>query len=190
MLSYYQILQVEENSTQDEIKRSYRKLCKILHPDMHGNTPEATIIFRLLHEAYETISNPAKRINYKSKDHSATFGGISHNEYDEIIAGYKKIVSDYEGIIRTKNRREKDLLNQVNQLKKIAKDLKISSKEHSKSTSVDIKIESKKKDSNVIWIILIVLGIITFILFVIYPFLMTSILVLTLFVSWIYKTFY
>lgn len=117
MLSYYEILQVNDNATDVEIKKAYRKLCKILHPDLHNNTREANVIFNLLHEAYETLSNPTKRSNYNPKQKIHSTSEFSHDKYDEIITGYKKIVKDYEKIIKSKNTREKELLEEIRKLK-------------------------------------------------------------------------
>ncbi|MBD3638039.1 MAG: DnaJ domain-containing protein [Crocinitomicaceae bacterium] len=64
MLSYYEILQVDENASTEEIKKAYRKLSKVLHPDLHDNSKESNVMFNLLHDAYETLSDPVKRSNY------------------------------------------------------------------------------------------------------------------------------
>lgn len=118
MLSYYEILQINENASDAEIKSAYRKLCKILHPDLHNNTREANVIFNLLHEAYETLSDPAKKRNYNpTNQNNASSYDISLEKYDEIINGYKKIVRDYERIIKSKNQREKELLEEIRNLK-------------------------------------------------------------------------
>lgn len=135
MLSYYEILQINKNSTDAEIKKAYRKLCKILHPDLHNNSKEANVIFNLLHEAYETLSNPEKRRRYNPNQHSSSTFDISNEKYDEIITGYKKIVKDYERIIKTKNQREKDLLKEIRELKA----------ENNRSNTADsIRLESEK----------------------------------------------
>lgn len=116
MLSYYEILQVNVDATQVEIKSAYRKLSKLLHPDFHNNTKEANVIFGLLHEAYETLSDPIKRKNYNPNNNQNNSYDISSEKYLEIITGYKKIVKDYEKIIKAKNKREQELLNEINRL--------------------------------------------------------------------------
>lgn len=118
MLSYYEILQINENASDAEIKRAYRKLCKILHPDLHNNNREANVIFNLLHEAYETLSDPVKKRNYNPTNQNKTNSfDVSFEKYDEIISGYKKIVKDYERIIKSKNQREMELLEEIRNLK-------------------------------------------------------------------------
>jgi DnaJ-class molecular chaperone len=61
---YYKILGIEENSTEDEIKKAYRKLSMIHHPDKNGNTDESKHKFQELIKAYETLSDPNERRKY------------------------------------------------------------------------------------------------------------------------------
>lgn len=117
MLSYYEILQINEAATDAEIKKAYRKLCKILHPDLHNNSKEANVIFNLLHEAYETLSSPEKRRSYNPNQQSSSTFDISNEKYDDIITGYKEIVKDFERIIKSKDKRESDLLEEIRKLK-------------------------------------------------------------------------
>ncbi|EGF99589.1 uncharacterized protein MELLADRAFT_79446 [Melampsora larici-populina 98AG31] len=57
---YYAILEVSHTVTPSELKRSYRALCRRLHPDKGG----ATNVFQQLQEAFETLSDPSKRRSY------------------------------------------------------------------------------------------------------------------------------
>jgi curved DNA-binding protein len=59
-MNYYEILGVLKTSTPDEIKRAYRKLASQHHPDKGGNTAE----FQKIQSAYETLSDPIKRLQY------------------------------------------------------------------------------------------------------------------------------
>jgi curved DNA-binding protein CbpA len=61
---YYSILQLKPNATRQEIKKSYRRLALQFHPDKNPENPEAAEKFRLLQEAYETLSDPKRREEY------------------------------------------------------------------------------------------------------------------------------
>lgn len=66
--SYYELLGVAENATDEEIKRSYRKLALLHHPDknMH-NVQAATIKMREINEAYGVLKDPGKRALYDAR---------------------------------------------------------------------------------------------------------------------------
>jgi curved DNA-binding protein CbpA len=62
---YYEILMVERTATQEEIKKSYRKLALKWHPDKNlDNKEEAEAKFKTISEAYEILSDPEKRAVY------------------------------------------------------------------------------------------------------------------------------
>lgn len=67
--NFYDILGVKRDATQDEIKRSFRKLAAKYHPDAGGDETK----FKEVSEAYNTLSDAAKRKEY---DQMLLFGGI------------------------------------------------------------------------------------------------------------------
>ncbi|OXA45692.1 dnaJ homolog subfamily C member 21 [Folsomia candida] len=62
---YYEVLGVERNAGDDEIKKSFRKLALQLHPDKNPDrADEAKAEFQVLQQAYEVLSNPQERSWY------------------------------------------------------------------------------------------------------------------------------
>jgi DnaJ family protein A protein 2 len=60
MKDYYQILGINRNSTEEEIKQAFRNLAKTHHPDKGGNKEK----FQELQEAYDTLTDPNKKQVY------------------------------------------------------------------------------------------------------------------------------
>ena len=60
---YYEIMGVDRDAGQDEIKRAYRRLARKYHPDV-SKEADAEARFKEVGEAYEVLKDPEKRAAY------------------------------------------------------------------------------------------------------------------------------
>ena len=76
--TFYDILGVEEKCSQDEIKKAYRKLSFMHHPDKNGNSAESTEKFQKISEAFSVLSDPDERVKYDMNRNNpfANIGGM------------------------------------------------------------------------------------------------------------------
>jgi len=85
---YYEILEVTQAASDQEIKTSYRKLAIKYHPDKNSGDKESESKFKEVTEAYEILSDSQKRSQYDQFGHAAFqyggsgggFGGMGHAE--------------------------------------------------------------------------------------------------------------
>ena len=85
MPTFYEILGVDKNASESEIKKAYRTLSLEFHPDRNSSI-EATQKFQEISEAYETLSDPQKKEEYDFEQehghghmgHGFPFGGGGH----------------------------------------------------------------------------------------------------------------
>ena len=66
---YYEVLGVNKNASDDEIKKAYRKIAMANHPDTHPNDKDADERFKEASEAYEILSNSVKKADYCELTH-------------------------------------------------------------------------------------------------------------------------
>lgn len=72
---YYDVLGLDSNASESDIKKAYKKMALLYHPDKN-QSPDASDKFKQIGEAYEILSNPEKRKQYDTYGES----GLDHNE--------------------------------------------------------------------------------------------------------------
>lgn len=72
---YYEVLGVNKNASEDEIKKAYRKLAIKYHPDRNPGNKEAEEKFKEAAEAYDVLHDPQKRQQYDQFGFNAPGGG-------------------------------------------------------------------------------------------------------------------
>ncbi len=87
--NYYKILGVQPDAGNDEIKKKYRALALKYHPDTNNNSKKAENQFKIIAEAYETLSNKKKRAEYeRQRAYSSSSGRASSSEGPSGFNGY------------------------------------------------------------------------------------------------------
>lgn len=73
---YYEILGVQRNASEKEIKAAYRKLARKYHPDVNKDKPDAEERFKEVAEAFAVLSDSTKRTQYDRGGHKAFGAGF------------------------------------------------------------------------------------------------------------------
>jgi len=90
MKDYYEILKVDRNVSDQELKKAYRKIAMKNHPDRNPNDKDAELRFKEAAAAYSVLSDPQKRKQYDTFGHEGVnqgpsaggFGGFNINVED------------------------------------------------------------------------------------------------------------
>src|SRR5437867_8116810 len=75
---FYEVLGVKKDSSDDDIRKYYRKLARQYHPDRNPGDKQAETHFKEVQEAYDVLSDKTKRSNYDrfgTAETGAGFGG-------------------------------------------------------------------------------------------------------------------
>lgn len=96
---FYEILNVDRNATEEEIKKNYRTIAMQCHPDRNPGNKKAEEQFKEAAEAYEVLRDIEKREIYNHYGHeglnSAGFRGF--NGFDDIFSNFSSIFDDVFG---------------------------------------------------------------------------------------------
>lgn len=98
---YYEVLGVERNATVEQIKKAYRRCAHKFHPDRNASDPSSEAKFKEAAEAYEVLSDPAKRARYDQYGHAGLSGAgvhdFSHMGVEDIFSMFDDIFSGFGG---------------------------------------------------------------------------------------------
>ncbi len=85
---YYDVLGVDKNSDEKQIRKAYRKLAKKYHPDHNAGDKSAEEKFKEISEAYEVLSDSDKRSKYDKFGHDLGAGGYNASDFDPRDFGF------------------------------------------------------------------------------------------------------
>ncbi len=140
---YYEILGVDRSASDEEVKKSYRRLAMQYHPDRNPGDKKAEEKFKEAAEAYEVLRDAEKRRIYDRYGHEGIngtgFRGFSG--FDDIFTNFSDIFEDVFGFpgARTRTR------SAVRQGADLRYDLKVSFMDAVKGTSTQIELEKLER---------------------------------------------
>lgn len=94
---YYEVLGVDRSTSDDEIKKAYRKLAKQYHPDVNPGSKENEAKFKEASEAYSVLTDPDKRRQYDQFGHAAFEQGGGAGGFDFNMGDMGDIFGDIFG---------------------------------------------------------------------------------------------
>jgi len=136
---YYEILGVDRSASDEEVKKSYRRLAMQYHPDRNPGDKKAEEKFKEAAEAYEVLRDAEKRKIYDRYGHEGIngtgFRGFSG--FDDIFTNFSDIFEDVFGFTGARTRTR----SAVRQGADLRYDLKISFMDAVKGTTTQIELE-------------------------------------------------
>jgi molecular chaperone DnaJ len=94
---FYEILGVQKNASDEEIKKSYRKLAMKYHPDRNKDDKESERKFKETAAAYEILKDPEKRSAYDQYGHDAFRQGGGGQGFGDFGGGFSDIFEEFFG---------------------------------------------------------------------------------------------
>lgn len=134
---YYNVLNINKDANESEIKKAYRKLAMKYHPDRNKGDVSSEAKFKKISEAYDILSDPVKRKTYDMYGHS----GFEHGgaeAYSSVNGNFGDIFGDIFGDVFGNKQKEKSINNGNDLFYK----LNISFEEAIKGTNVKIGVKT------------------------------------------------
>jgi len=98
---FYEVLGVSRDASAEAVKKAYRRSAHKHHPDRNGGDPASEAKFKEAAEAYEVLSDPAKRQQYDQFGHAGLGGAglhdFSHMQSDDIFSMFSDIFGGFGG---------------------------------------------------------------------------------------------
>jgi molecular chaperone DnaJ len=91
---YYEVLGINRDASEDEIKKAYRKLAMKHHPDRNPDNPKSEEHFKEAKEAYEILSDSSKRTAYDQYGHAGVDSGSAGGNAQGFANSFSDIFGD------------------------------------------------------------------------------------------------
>jgi molecular chaperone DnaJ len=105
---YYEILGLDKNASEDDIKKAFRKLAIQYHPDKNQGNKEAEDKFKEINEAYQVLSDPQKKAQYDQFGTADFNGQGGFGGFEGGFGGFGDIFGDIFGDMFSGGRRPKN----------------------------------------------------------------------------------
>jgi molecular chaperone DnaJ len=97
MADYYAVLEVARTASDEDIKKSYRKLAMTYHPDRNNGAKEAEERFKEITEAYDVLRDPQKRASYDRYGEAGLRGGSGGFHHVDLSEALGIFMRDFGG---------------------------------------------------------------------------------------------
>ena len=136
---YYEILGVQKNVSESELKKAYRQKALQYHPDKNQGNKESEEKFKEASEAYEVLKDPEKKNLYDRFGHEGLKGaGIGFSGFEDAFSSFGDIFEDFFGFGERSRSR-----TAAHQGADLRYDMKISFLDAAFGKELDISIEKK-----------------------------------------------
>ena len=98
MAEFYSVLGVTREASDEEIKKSYRRLAMQWHPDKNGGSSDSEERFKEITEAYDVLRDPQKRAAYDRYGEAGLRGGQAQYQHVDLSEALNIFMRDFGGL--------------------------------------------------------------------------------------------